>query len=199
MLKRFGGTLTVLWTYTWTLMLIPHHIHTSYNSSIQRICLTYGIVSTHVRRTFFLRDISLTREFTGFFIDKCLLQRVSSSLILDTTWSNHGPISLVIEENGQSSSMYLWWCNSQLLHSPLYQPILLRHLIKFLTANHSSVKAPFTLWNALKVYMKGIFSQLSIRDQCLKNQQINDTLQCIHHLEAQNKAHSNKKNMGSYT
>lgn len=98
-----------------------------------------------------------------FLVNKLLLQKVASSTISDTLWSDHAIICISLVEVDSCSPMYPWRCNNSIIQNPEFQKTIDDQLDKFFLHNSLPDTNPFTVWKAHKAFVRGLLIQIGSR------------------------------------
>lgn len=128
-----------------------------------------------------------------YFSYKWLLQRISASVIHNTTWSHHAPITISIVDSTQQWKTYFWCANNYILQHPNYTPELSVQLIKFIEQNTGTVSDPSVVWNVHKAYIQDILLKMSSHCKKKRTQHLDTLMSQITNVENQNKANPHPK------
>lgn len=115
---RFSGTSTSRWTHPWTAPLFPTLCTPLHSEDLFDVWRC----NHSAERDFNFFSPRHNTHIDTFLIDRWILQQVSSSSILDITWSDRAAISIYVEEKEFCKPIYIWRCNRIILTLiPLFQ------------------------------------------------------------------------------
>lgn len=122
-----------------------------------------------------------------FLVDKFLLQNISMSSVHNITWSDHAPVSIMVEGSRTETRANRWRNDTFLFSHPDHKHTINKELHEFFKNNTGSVPDPFTVWNCHKAYIRGILMKMSSVAKKQRNKKLNDLLLQIKNLESINK------------
>lgn len=122
-----------------------------------------------------------------FFTDKRSLQNVLSASIGTISWSDHAPITLQFDTKLRNTPPPLWRLNTSLLEDKVLCQKIVKEHHDFFNYNDSPEMNRFTLWNAYKVYMRGVLIKMASYVKRQRMKQISDLLHAITLKERDNK------------
>lgn len=140
--------------------------------------------------TFFSAPHHTYTRIDFFLVDQHTLTKSTSSTINNITWSDHASITLSIKDTSVITTTPIWRVNSFLLQQPESKKVIEDHLLEFFTINEPSVQNHFTLWNAHKAFIRGIFIQLGARARRQRQKKLQNITDEIFCLETKNKQQS---------
>lgn len=142
--------------------------------------------STERDFTFFSNVHHTYSRIDLFLVDKFLLQQIVTSDIYVITWFNHAPISIEVGDRRSKTRVNRWRNYIYALSQPENTKQISKDLKKFFEINAPLVDDPFTLWNAHKVYIRGLLIQMTTKLRRQRTKRFND-LTKIQNLENLNK------------
>lgn len=122
-----------------------------------------------------------------------MLQKIVKSNIHVITWSDHAPISISVGDQGIETRANRWRNDIFTLSQPENLKSIRHALKEYFELNAHSVEDPFTLWNAHKVYIRGLLIQMSSKVKRQQKKRLNDLLTTIQNLEASNKQNTTQR------
>lgn len=132
-----------------------------------------------------------------FLVDKFMLQKIEKSNIHVITLSDHAPISISVGDQGIETRANRWRYDIFTLSHQENLKSIRRALNEYFEFNADSVEDPFTLWNAHKVYIRGLLIQMNSRLKRQQRKWLNDLLTTIQNFETSNKQNTTQKTRDS--
>lgn len=102
----------------------------------------------------FYSNVHKSYSRIDFFItDRALLQKITDARINNITWSDHAPISLVINLGQQNSNHVLWRNNTNILSQREALAVMKERLEEFFKLNDNDAVSISSVWCAHKAYI----------------------------------------------